>query len=56
MNRHRQFDEGYRDYLLGITLSDSPYDRASQPEQYKSWRAGWKQAKFDNIDNSQPQP
>lgn len=51
MNRPRQYDEGYRDHLLGESLGNNPYDRASQPEQYKSWRSGWKQAKFDKSRN-----
>lgn len=50
MNRPKQFQEGYLDYGYGIFIDANPYDRAAQPEQYKAWRIGWKQAKFDKED------
>lgn len=46
MNRPKQFYEGFASKAYGSTIDDNPYDRASQPEQYKSWREGWKQANF----------
>ena len=37
-------DEGYKDYNMGVSFFDNPYN--SDTEEYDAWYTGWYTARF----------
>jgi ribosome modulation factor len=52
MTDHAAYEEGYDAYWDGLDCEDNPHDQEKEPEEHKSWDAGWREARKHDYDES----
>jgi len=53
MTDHAAFYEGYNAYWEGVDVSDNPYDKKTDADEWESWEAGWREARKHDYDESE---
>jgi hypothetical protein len=50
MTKTETFDRGYDAYWEGADVTDNPHDAADDPDEYKFWEDGWREARRHDHD------